>query len=757
MSAPRGLTLLCLLAFVPAGCEYIAGTNKDRIVSPAGSGTGGAGAGGTPAIDGGGGTGGSTGAEVGGVATGGSAGLDASYDVPVDLPATLGEVGVRDLAGSGGIGPMGGATGGATSAGGKGGRDDAAAGGGGAGGIHGTGGSVTNDAAAGGKGAGGITASGGSGPSTGGQGGLCQEPPSACNGDLSNVGTGDLEIKFTINTSTTVRSALLNQRSVCSHSIFWDVELVDGTIQVELDDNDQHYTLCRGTKLVNDGKPHRVVTRRVAGRLSTYIDCVLDATCAAATDLTGTLRPLQTTLASCPNPPPPLAGTLNEVCVSSGSVDAGAGGAGGADAATPDTPSGNCQGVRVFDDFSGSALDTSKWSTNTSVPQGSASVVQTGGHVEFTNRGFLDTVREFVPAAGGVRVTGKWTYEAAPIGDSLQVVTRTDGVPQGTSGEVQTGVQCFASAATSAVGVAGWGTTVTNATSSGALNIALGDTLVFEMTDDGARVTCAFVNLTSGLRGTASATSTLSSATNRIAFHNRELEDGTNRSSADDITIEAGFVNRPTHHYMFEEAGGTATYDLSGTINGVLATGATRSAAKFGPGVSFAGTTDGYVNLGATASALGTSDFTMAFWFKVPKRTHLMDLLGNRVNGDHGNFVQIRMNADGTVSLEIDEDVTGTNYQSIGSSTAYDDNQWHNLAVRRRGLALAMFVDGVLVTSGTRASGAPADLSNGSPLRLGNSAIASTYDLMTTGTFDDVRIYNAALDECAIAVIGAQP
>lgn len=54
------------------------------------------------------------------------------------------------------------------------------------------------------------------------------------------------------------------------------------------------------------------------------------------------------------------------------------------------------------------------------------------------------------------------------------------------------------------------------------------------------------------------------------------------------------------------------------------------------------------------------------------------------------------MNADGTVSLEIDEDVTGTNYQAVGSSTAYDDNQWHNLAVRRRGLALAMFVDGVL-------------------------------------------------------------
>jgi hypothetical protein len=80
VSARRSLALLWILVCAPAGCEYIAGPNRDRTVSPASSGTGGIGTGGTFAIDGGQGTGGSTGMDVGVAATGGSAGFDASYD-----------------------------------------------------------------------------------------------------------------------------------------------------------------------------------------------------------------------------------------------------------------------------------------------------------------------------------------------------------------------------------------------------------------------------------------------------------------------------------------------------------------------------------------------------------------------------------------------------------------------------------------------------------------------------------------------------
>ena len=77
--------------------------------------------------------------------------------------------------------------------------------------------------------------------------------------------------------------------------------------------------------------------------------------------------------------------------------------------------------------------------------------------------------------------------------------------------------------------------------------------------------------------------------------------------------------------------------------------------------------------------------------------------------------------------------------------------------MRRHGLTAAMYIDGALVTADTRTTGTPTDLSSGSSLRLGNSVIATTYDLVTTGTFDDVRIYNSALADCDVALVGTRP
>jgi hypothetical protein len=69
---------------------------------------------------------------------------------------------------------------------------------------------------------------------------------------------------------------------------------------------------------------------------------------------------------------------------------------------------------------------------------------------------------------------------------------------------------------------------------------------------------------------------------------------------------------------------------------------------------------------------LGTSDFTIAFWFKVPPITNLMDLLGDRVNIADGNFVQIRMGGNGGVGVELDQDTSGATYQGVASGPGYD-------------------------------------------------------------------------------------
>lgn len=91
------------------------------------------------------------------------------------------------------------------------------------------------------------------------------------------------------------------------------------------------------------------------------------------------------------------------------------------------------------------------------------------------------------------------------------------------------------------------------------------------------------------------------------------------------------------------------------------------------------------------------------------------------------------------------------------SRDVYDDSQWHHLAVRRKGLTLTMFVDGAVAATDTRTTGTVTNLADGTPLRLGSSAIAATYGLETTGTFDDLRVYHLALEDCDIALVGSRP
>lgn len=91
-------------------------------------------------------------------------------------------------------------------------------------------------------------------------------------GDLSNVGSGDFVIQFTITTSATVLSAVLNQRAVCNHGVFWDIRLnANGTLGIETDDGSR-YTAFSSSASVNDGSPHAVVVRRIAGTLSVTVD-----------------------------------------------------------------------------------------------------------------------------------------------------------------------------------------------------------------------------------------------------------------------------------------------------------------------------------------------------------------------------------------------------------------------------------------------------------------------------------------------------
>lgn len=97
--------------------------------------------------------------------------------------------------------------------------------------------------------------------------------PPVCTGDLSNLGTGDFHVNFTITTAQgNGEVAVISQRDVCSNGMFWDVRMGNGQLGVETDDGQGDYTAISGTTVVNDGQPHQVKIARVSGTISFTID-----------------------------------------------------------------------------------------------------------------------------------------------------------------------------------------------------------------------------------------------------------------------------------------------------------------------------------------------------------------------------------------------------------------------------------------------------------------------------------------------------
>jgi hypothetical protein len=100
----------------------------------------------------------------------------------------------------------------------------------------------------------------------------------ACTGDLSNIGTGDFTISFTV-TTTQKGGALINQRSSCTQlcGMFWDLRMnSNGNIGTETcagPDRASYFTIL-GDSRINDGKPHDVLFQRAGGLDSLYVDCV---------------------------------------------------------------------------------------------------------------------------------------------------------------------------------------------------------------------------------------------------------------------------------------------------------------------------------------------------------------------------------------------------------------------------------------------------------------------------------------------------
>ncbi|HWI58765.1 MAG TPA: hypothetical protein VNZ22_16185, partial [Bacillota bacterium] len=207
-----------------------------------------------------------------------------------------------------------------------------------------------------------------------------------------------------------------------------------------------------------------------------------------------------------------------------------------------------CHGnVLLSDNFDSNTFNSSKWAINTSLFDiyGTPKVVEQNQRIEITGRGYLNTVTNYDPAAlGGLQINGTWTFLSVGPGDSPKIVTRSSGTPSSyyvASGEVTSGV-------TFGIGVpgapvlfyiAGWGSAnVTGQTVvSNTLALAQGDTVSFQVTDDGTNLSFAMAKVGNpAMAAYATAVCTNRLPVNQVSFYNREYN--ANQLALDNVVIQ---------------------------------------------------------------------------------------------------------------------------------------------------------------------------------------------------------------------------
>jgi hypothetical protein len=204
------------------------------------------------------------------------------------------------------------------------------------------------------------------------------------------------------------------------------------------------------------------------------------------------------------------------------------------------------------EDFQHAVLNPLKWTVETNIPQGQASVSVFDGHAILVNRGYLVTVAEFAPSTlGGIRISGDWTFAGA-ADDFLQVLTRSNGMPDPLSpfGEAGEGIEflAFTSAVfenPNAVYILGRGAangTVKTTSESGSLVVRPGGRYHFEIADEGTQVKFTVTDAANPAQSRViTATSPYAGAANHVLFHNRELCClGTHKAWVDNLRISSG-------------------------------------------------------------------------------------------------------------------------------------------------------------------------------------------------------------------------
>jgi len=213
------------------------------------------------------------------------------------------------------------------------------------------------------------------------------------------------------------------------------------------------------------------------------------------------------------------------------------------------------------------------------------------------------------------------------------------------------------------------------------------------------------------------------------------------------LLFMVGQIAAQDHFWDFNEGRGRVARDSIGAprgrnrVNGYLSNAYWREL-DIGYAVGITGNDNSYVTFGNSIGQFGREDFTVAFWVRTRERLDLYDLIGNRADISYGNYFNVRMNSEGSVTAEICEDERGTNYMGIRAvQKGLNDGEWHHIAVVRNGGTLSLYIDGQFSIYGTNRQ--VTNIRNNNPFKIGRSLVdRRTRRFAPNALFDDLAIYS---------------
>ncbi|QRP43567.1 sialidase family protein [Amycolatopsis sp. FDAARGOS 1241] len=215
-----------------------------------------------------------------------------------------------------------------------------------------------------------------------------------------------------------------------------------------------------------------------------------------------------------------------------------------------------------------------------------------------------------------------------------------------------------------------------------------------------------------------------------------------------DARDEIRFARFDENYLGWRRSAGPATPDVAqpGGVAHVL------GGASVTPGVSGGALTldgvDDFVRVPYSPAQLpGSDDFTFTTWFSYGASKDPQALLWL---GGMNSAPQVWLRGEPASHRLIAMMTTAAGSKSVTTTQAYDDQQWHRLALERTGGQLKIRVDGVLAASGPDSPGSVSQ-TVAYQLQLGERLDGANH---FKGSLDDVRFYRRALQEPELTAVG---